>query len=241
VPRWPNLSRCPITEALLDIRVQARPELTLKDLEGFQETIADAYPQRRTRQVFEVAVADVGVSQKQKDDGFLFVAADGRRVIQARLDGFSFSLLKPYSSWDALRDEGRRHWESYRQIVKPSGISRVAVRYINRIELPLPFKDFREYILTAPEIAQDLPQGLANFLLRVVIPVEQAGCVVIVTETMEPPDSERLPFILDIDASCERPLDPETDEVWETLERLRDVKNDFFFRNLTPKALELFK
>jgi uncharacterized protein (TIGR04255 family) len=114
-------------------------------------------------------------------------------------------------------------------------------RYINRIEIPLPVKDFREYILTTPEIAPGLPQGLAGFFMRLLIPDEKSGFNAILTETMEPLQQNLLPFILDIDVFREAAFEIHATEMWDTLERLRDFKNEIFFKSLTQRAQELFK
>src|SRR5438874_6884893 len=71
---------------------------------------------------------------------------------------------------------------------------------INRIEIPLPMRDFKDYILTIPEIAPGLPQGLANFFMRLIIPVPAMNAIAIVTEAFDPTaaSSSVLPFIFDI-------------------------------------------
>src|SRR5712691_8149097 len=74
--------------------------------------------------------------------------------------------------------------------LSPYLCTRVALRYINRIEFPLPMRDFKDYILTIPEIAPDLPQGLANFFMQLIIPVHTMNAVVIVTETMDLPQNQ---------------------------------------------------
>ena len=124
----------------------------------------------------------------------------------------------------------------------PVQITRVALRYINRIEIPLPFRDFKDYILTTPEIAPGLPQGLARFFMQLAIPIAEIPAVAIITETMEPvTETKRLPFILDIDVFREAAFDVEGKEAWEMLEKLHDIKNDVFFNSITPKAKELFR
>jgi uncharacterized protein (TIGR04255 family) len=77
------------------------------------------------------------------------------------LDGFAMSRLAPYENWNAVRDEARRLWDIYRSIAKPSKLIRLAVRYINRIDMPLPLGDFKDYLRTVPDVSPDLPQGLA--------------------------------------------------------------------------------
>jgi uncharacterized protein (TIGR04255 family) len=110
------------------------------------------------------------------------------------------------------------------------------------LELPLPFKDFKEYILTTPEISPALPQGLKTFFMRLEIPHESYQAVAIITETMEAPSSTlRLPVILDIDVIRETTVSPSSSEIWQVFEQLRDFKNEIFFNSITEKAKELFR
>ena len=76
-------------------------------------------------------VPEVSQSSAGGPDGYLFTSVDGRQVVQARLDGFTFSRLKPYDKWESLRDEARELWQHYVQIASPETVTRVALRYIN--------------------------------------------------------------------------------------------------------------
>lgn len=142
-----------------------------------------------------------------------------------------------------MQAEARRLWDLYRQTVAPTSIERIALRYINRIELPLPFSDFTEFILTAPEIAPGLPQELSHFLMQLHIPSPSRDAMVIITETIEKPEGDPsiLPFILDIDAVSKRRLTADDESLWERFESLHDLKNEIFFHSITDKAKELFE
>jgi len=175
-------------------------------------------------------------------DGYLYTSVDGKYIVQARLDGFTLSRLQPYDNWESFRDEGKRLWEHYIAIAMPNLVSRLALRYINRLELPMPFKDFKEYILTTPEIAPALPQGLKTFFMRLEVPHDEYQAIAIVTETIEPPPNDQfLPLIFDIDVIHEAQFSPGSTEIWQTFEQLRNFKNEIFFNSLTDKAKELFK
>jgi uncharacterized protein (TIGR04255 family) len=246
VIHFPN---APITEALLDIRIKLPPETSLAKLATFQDAIKQRYPSRQERLAWEghieiksTPVAQVSQSAAGRPDGYLFTSVDGRHVVQARLDGFTFSRLKPYDKWDALRDEARELWQHYIQIASPESVTRVALRYINRIEIPLPIRDFKDYILTTPEVAPDLPQGLKSFFMRLVIPDAKAQAVAIVTETVEPVDdsTNKLPLIFDIDVYRMAAFTVQDQALWDALEDLHDLKNDIFFKSITPKSKELF-
>jgi uncharacterized protein (TIGR04255 family) len=246
--QWPRLSKAPIVEAVLDIRVRFQTAPDARRLESFQEAIRDRYPVKlgRVRLETEVRVENQGQSVQQGvrrsgPDGFLFRDSTQKRTVQVRSDGFTFNWLHPYDTWEALRDEAREHWERYRETLNPEVVTRIALRYINRIELPLPFKEFGDYIKTQPVIAPGLPQALQMFFMRLEIPEPQRGLVGIVTETIEPQSSDgrHLPLIFDIDVIRETTFDPAGPLVWETLEQLRDFKNELFFGSITDKTKEL--
>lgn len=246
VIHFPN---APITEALIDIRVKLPSQTDVAKLAAFHDSIKQRYPAKQERvswrghiEVKASPVAHASQSAAGGPDGYLFTSADGRQVVQARLNGFTFSRLKPYDKWETLRDEAHELWEQYIRTASPEVVTRVALRYINRIEIPLPMRDFKDYILTTPEIAPELPQGLDSFFMRLVIPDPKAQAAAIVTETVEPIDesSNRLPLIFDIDVFRTAAFNVQDSVMWETFEILHDLKNDIFFKSITPKAKELF-
>ena len=246
MPVWERFREAPITEALLDIRAVLAPSVDLSNLSSLHDGIGDQYPQKRERTKWEGAfkLSSEGpevVRQSGGPDGFLFSSQDGHQIVQVRLDGFTLNRLRPYDAWEPFRTEAKAQWERYREVTSPSVVTRIALRYINRIEIPLPMKDFREYVLTVPEVAPNLPQGLSEFFMRLVIPDPGIGCMGIIIETMEPPTERILPLILDIDVYREALLEPASAEMWELFEQLREFKNRIFFGSITDKAKELFK
>ena len=237
----------PITEALLDIRVLLPQNTGLDQLLAFHDGVRGRYPSKRDRKIWK---GSIHVSAHGPEiagpaggiDGFLFSSVDGKNIVQCRLDGFTFNRLKPYDRWETFRDEAFELWQSYVRIAAPKQITRVALRYINRIEIPLPITDFKDYILTGPEIAPGLPQGLSSFFMQVTIPITDLPAQSVITETMEPiTETKRLPFILDIDVFRQAAFDVSGQEAWKVLEKLHDVKNHLFFKSITPKAKELFR
>ena len=248
MPEPLRLRNAPITEALLDIRVKLPPDISLKWLERFQDSMRERYPAKRVRTSGQISVK-MGkggeppvVQQSGGPDGYLFTSQDGKQIVQARLDGFTFNRLKPYESWQALRDEARELWRGYVRTASPEAVTRIALRYINRIEIPLPMRDFKDYILTTPEIAPQLPQGLNSFLMRLVIQEPKMQAYAIVTQTMEPIDStsSKLPLIFDIDVFRNESFEIDSSAMWSAFEILREFKNTIFFNSITDRAKELF-
>lgn len=175
--------------------------------------------------------------------GYLFRSADGKQAVQALRQGFSFSRFQPYQDWDTFSREARDLWGRYAALTKPERVTRIGLRYVNRMDLPLPFNDFKEYLLTVPEIAPGLPQGLSSFFFRVVIPVDQAEAFATITETIVEGEVSKgvVPVILDIDVFRMGTFPIVAEKLWPAFGRLRELKNDLFFKSLTDKAKDLFK
>lgn len=241
---FPN---APITEALLDIRVVLPEGITLAKLETFQDLVKERFPEKQERIFIKAGfkLSREGIETSPSSggpDGYLFRSSVEKKIVQARLDGFTFNKLKPYENWEVFSSEARELWDLYFQLTSPIKITRIALRYINRIEIPLPMKDFKEYILTVPEIAPKLPQGLANFFMRLEIPNPDIEAIAIITQTMENlTEDQRLPLIFDIDVFQNKTYSDNKTEMWEEFEKLRLFKNDLFFNSITKKTEELFK
>jgi uncharacterized protein (TIGR04255 family) len=237
----------PITEALLDIRVNLPEHIIIKNIESFYEKVKDEFPEKKERKHFQANIdfsSDKPVSNKQisgKIDGFLFKSSLKKKVVQSRIDGFTFNKLKPYNSWNSFSSEAHKLWNIYYEMFKPLKITRIALRYINRIDIPLPFENFKEYILTIPEIAPDIPQGLSNFFMQLSIPNIKINATAVINETMkEITKDNKLPFIFDIDVFQINNYSNNDEKIWDEFEKLRNFKNELFFNSLTEKAKELF-
>ncbi|MBU4421079.1 MAG: TIGR04255 family protein [Proteobacteria bacterium] len=242
---FPN---APITEAVIEIKAQLPEETALKSLESFHDHIKNRFPEKQEQRFLK---ADFKLLQKDTTftlpaktgtQGYLFRSLKEKKVVQSKIDGFAFNKLKPYENWDLFRSEGRELWKLYSEIVNPIKVTRIGLRYINRIEVPLPFKDFSEYLLTNPQIAPQLPQAVSHFFMRLEVSNPDIEATAIITQAMDKPTkTKRLPLILDIDVFRITEYVEKTEEMWEDFEKLRDFKNDIFFNSVTEKAKELFR
>jgi uncharacterized protein (TIGR04255 family) len=243
---FPN---APIVEALLDIRTTLPIEFEVKKLAEFHERIKSDFPIKEERMSwqagFEIKPGNHPelTPPKADIDGYFFYPNDRKKIVQARLDGFTFNRLKPYTNWEDFVNEAEKFWQYYIEIAKPVKVIRIALRYINRIEIPIPFKDFEEYILTVPRIGDGIPKAPSSLFMRLVIPNPEIEATAIITETTDRIDvkTNKFPLIFDIDVFIEQPFEPQSKNIWIAMDKLRNFKNDIFFSSLTEKAKELFK
>jgi uncharacterized protein (TIGR04255 family) len=243
---FPN---APITEAILDIKAELPEGTPIEALGEFQKHVKNRFPDRSEKRSLQTQFRfspgkdeSTPVSSEDKIEGYNFISHPDKKVVQIKLDGFTFNKLHPYEDWEKFSSEGRELWELYEAIVKPISVSRIALRYINQIEIPLPFNNLNEYICTMPHIASGIPHALSSFFMRLEIPNKEIGAMAILTEFIQKPsESQKLPLILDIDvfrADSQADIRP---DMWEVFTSLRDFKNEIFSSSITDKTRELFR
>lgn len=250
-----HYSRAPITEAIIDLRIAPAGDISAETLAPIWEVVADRYPTQEEEHVQYQQVSFLGTELLQSGggqqlNGFRFISEDKREIFYARLDGFTFSVRAPYDRWESFRDEARRLWDLYKSVAVPEGITRAAMRYINRIDIPDATGGVRleDYLRTYPEFSVDFPEDsfMSNFFMQLQLWQQDLGCWLIINEAPEvAPEEGTLSVRLDLDLFREQYEEPwMTDEdtmVWEFLERLHERKNEVFEASVTNKTRRLIR
>jgi len=245
----PHYLKPPIVEAVIDLRVEPHPDAKIKDMKKIGETEKGMYPIHES--VYKRSVAGefkahpkplAKAKAEQEKVGHKFSTADKNHVFQVRKNGFTFSHVGHYESWEPFRDEAKRLWTSYREQCYPRKVIRVAVRYINRIDIPESKIEMKDYFRTAPEISPDLPQQLAGFFMQLKLPQPDLQAQALINQTIaEPLRSELVSVILDIDVFRSVAVPQDEDSIWEFFEQLHVRKNLLFEACITDKTRRLFQ
>ncbi|OHB75842.1 MAG: hypothetical protein A2Z34_05435 [Planctomycetes bacterium RBG_16_59_8] len=246
-----HFEKAPITEAVIDIRVEPSPGLRLPDLEKLHPLISSAYPQKRAHRAWEgiLGTREDSVSMASKDHGvawYSFWSADQRQVVAFRQDGFSFSRLRPYTRWEEFEPEAKRLWDIYARETKPLFVTRLALRYINVIDIPSQSFDMNEYFTQPPQAPKGAPRSvMENFLSRIRLRLPESDASATVTHALAPKTDKSVnitPILLDIDIFREVRSDRVYDAShWTGIASLRDIKNAIFESSLTERAKELIR
>lgn len=241
-----HLPNAPIREALVDLQVSLPPEATLTLLDTCHSSLSKKYPIKKP-----IKIGTFGVNWEENQPpktsvehsllGYRYETEDHSRVLQIRTNGFTFSRIENYTTWEDMIEEARATWQVYAKAASPQSISRVATRYINVMRLPLPIEDFGDYLTAPPRVPRELPQEISSFLSRIVLPNTSIEAVGIVTQALERIESEVAPIVLDIDTFVAKQFDTDGEDFWNCLELLREFKNRIFFGSITEKAGGLFE
>lgn len=241
-----HYSRAPITEAILDLKVMLPENFPLEKLLEIHTRIHDRFPESEPIHVGSLAIhagPELQVDASQQHSGFLFRSQDGLRIFQATLQGFTFNRLAPYNSWEEFSDDARNLWEIYKEICKPTFVTRAAIRYINRIDIPMTGQQIKlqEYLKTAPDIAPGLSQtNLTSFFMQLQIPQEDLNCMLVINETLTlPPSPGFISILFDIDLFRQQVWQIDDEDIWNFLAQLRERKNQVFRESITEKTEEL--
>jgi uncharacterized protein (TIGR04255 family) len=244
-----HLSRAPIVEAVIDLRARPAGEVDLQVFTRLAESLGQGYRAAKDINLFEIGwKQSVGkkAERREVDHGRIgcrYDSTDGKQIAQFRKDGFTFSRLAPYTRWEEVFAEASRLYRIFVEACQPEEITRIAVRYINRLPLPeVDVGDFSKYLTAPPPVPKDVPAFLTGFLTRVQIQDPETSIAGRITQTVDRKVGEpgKVNVILDLDFYEAGSKSAAPAAILPRFETLRTVKNRYFFASITETAVELF-
>ena len=230
-----HYEHAPITEAIIELQCDLAPDVTLEDLTRVvdREVFTSESPAVFISGQIEVSPDGIKGDTTGQQIGYLYRRSDGLRVIQSRLNGFAYSVLAPYDRWETFSSEAWEHWQTYREIARPAKVSRLGVRFVNKIDISQASIEIKDYLRTAVDVSPYLPQITASYFLQVVVPLLSFDASATITSTVAPPSSpDATSLILDIDTwrllDISLEGDTESERLKEALNELRAAKNFVF-------------
>ncbi|MCL4856969.1 MAG: TIGR04255 family protein, partial [Flavobacteriales bacterium] len=182
---------------------------------------------------------------RHEKNGYLLLNEDKTKAIQLRKNGFMYSITQQsYISWDEFKKDAWGYFNDIIELYNINEVSKLSLRYINSINLPTKIPDIKEYILIAPDIPEELNYGINRMFLQMVLPNTNNESVGIVTQNFNIGRelNETFSYIIDIDVSIAKNRNiKDIDGIKSDFDKLRDFKNEIFFKSITDKTIELFK
>lgn len=241
-----TLENPPLREAIIDIRVNHASSIDASRFADLAKDWLIKYPIHEKRQQFSGQIKlGPGPSLDLSEDvettllGSLYYSEDRKLVVQARIDGFTFSRLDGYTDWDDLFPEAMRLWSQYVEIAQPNSITRLAARYINDLRFKTPLT-LEEVLTSPPSAPTTLPSGLVSFLTQVTVFDEDTSTHVTISQALGGSDVAGLAsIILDIDTFqlVELTNVRNMEALSEHFSVIRTLKNAAFFGSVTDEAL----
>jgi uncharacterized protein (TIGR04255 family) len=247
---FPTLANAPIVEAALGIQARAeRPWEASTVSQKIKATLPD-YPKVASHNQFVQAIklepskAPETMTQEMGWNGFRVQSEVEPHIAQFNRDGFIFSRLHPYETWERFLREALRLWQIYVGMAGPTQVQRISLRYINRIDLPLGDMEFEDYIQPAPQTPHKMNVPFYGFFHQDTLAVPGHDYSINIVRTIQQPADPRmrgLGLILDIMVMTMQPFALEEEALHRRLPEMRWLKNEVFYGSVTQKALDSFK
>lgn len=237
-------ARPPIIEAVIELRFAATSSQPV--IEAAARRLRDDYLFSDQENVVQFKLEPM--AQKAEPStlwlGVKLSSMDRTDSVLFRQDAFICSRLAPYTGWDDFFARTVRAWEVWRKSAGYTALSRIGVRYVNRIDIPLGNETLvqtEDYLNIFPKSPDDLVTPMSGYAMQVTRPLGVDDCVLTLnTATVPPPLIGFASIVLDLDVFKETSLPQRDDEMWSLLTRMRGYKNRIFESCITDRARALF-
>lgn len=169
------------------------------------------------------------------------MSSDGRKIVNAASDGVSVHWLAPYTSGDDFWVLAESVWNCFRESYKPDQITRIGLRYINRIDLPDGPLELSEYVHLLPSEPTGFPGQTNHYFLRLLVRLDELSQATVIETPSVDAQSGNKSILLDVDVFQTTELPVITDSLEPIFSRFREYKNTIFESCITQKTRELFQ
>ncbi len=238
----------PIDDAVCEFRFAQPPEgRDITALGRVYEALKSEYPNPPKTQ----ATTDVEFSAQSGQQTLKFadpvplVRLVGRKQSQLLTFGtrsLAVNSLRPYEGWESFSSRIGHALNAYWDVVDPAGVSRIGVRYINRIRLPeesqagVRLEKYFNYFVHHPI---GVPETVATFLVRTEYSYPD-GIRLAITHAPLPSASSNYEMLLDLDVFMQYTTPHPRNGLLEVLERLRAIEREAFEVCITDDTRALF-
>ena len=242
----PKYPRAPITEAVIELRIATGLETVIIDkiAKRLKKRYDTQAPLQQVNLILDMTGSGTTAVQQQ-NNGHRFATYDQADIALLTPVNLTTARLAPYPGWHAFQTMARENWADWCSIAPRHPISRVGVRYINRIDIPLPddgIVQLETYLTTHPR-SEILERPLTGFMVQAQFDAFLPKWVAtLTTAPLTPhPVPNHFSLLLDIDVSRTQDIPEKSDEMWTMINEAQTIKNDLFERALTPATKEFFR
>jgi len=225
-PSYPSPT---IVEALCEVHFRLPPEKPWKpSLPGeFFKCIQDEYPEMEPLQEmglqFEIGPLGLGQKILPPRPRMRFKHASRPLLVQLAENVLTVNVLAPYTGWDTMSRDVLDVWRQARDVLEPSAIIRIGLRYINRIERQSADDHPGNWLKASDYIAPVVLRSTPEFLSRVEAHLDAKNRIIVTLGNQPPAAASGYgAIIFDIDRIVERELPPGEDALSPEMNRLHE-------------------
>jgi uncharacterized protein (TIGR04255 family) len=235
----------PIVEALAEFQFSPESEwdATIPGLVYERLGGEDQFPHRDQGKVVEAQFAidkDSLQERRIETERVRFRSADDKSIVQVSKHLLVVNRVAPYEGWDKMRPLIERASSAYLAVAQPTGLSRLGLRYINKIAIPGTRIDLEDYFDLYPAVGDRLPQDHGPFMTGIEIPYGKDLLKLQISSGM-PESPKQGAIILDLDYSRMPVPDLACDATMSWLDTAHERIETAFEGCITDRTRRLFE
>lgn len=234
----------PIVEAICEFRFSKETnwDPTVPGL--VYDRVKDQFPNKETKlgQAIELKADESGFRQNiVPSQRFVMLAEDRKSLIQIGQHVLSINHLKPYPGWEYFKPKIRLAFETLNDITNIQGIDRIALVYIDKIEIPGKEIKLEDYFKFYPYLGSDFPP-MFNFIAGCAFLYQDKRdiCRLQLTSAM-PDNKENSAVILSTEYFLAKKNSIGPDRALDWIENAHIVVRDLFKGSITERLESLFE
>ena len=238
--------RPPITEAVIGFNFSS--PLSKKELSSLSRKLGKLYPNQQIipNLSFKVGITDINFEKAEtsieKEDTYRLSRENMTQIVVLSKSSFLFSQLAPYQGWDHFFNSFVITWEIKSKAIGYREVSRIGVRYINRIDIPFENEliEYENYLNIYPLLPKSFGH-LDAYATQVSMPLSNIGCqLTINSAVVESPILNHRAFVIDLDIFNDKNIPKIDTDIFNLLKEIRQEKNRLFEESITDNARKLF-
>ncbi len=238
-PSYPNPA---IVEAVCEIHfAYPTDDQWRASVQGdFFKLFQDDYPQMEPRLdvAIEIETGPRGVTQKLQPVRQRISLKHATRPLTLQLYAgvLTINVRSPYPGWENMRTDVLDVWRRSLEVLEPSSIHRIGLRYINHILREEEGDCPKKWLRPADYIPEGILTSHPGFLSRSIVQLDSENRVIVTVTDTKDSSGEHGAIVLDIDRITEKEMEP-TAALGDEIERLHeDVWK--IFSDVKTKRLE---
>ena len=157
-------------------------------------------------------------------------------MLQLSKDVLTVNVLPEYEGWAKMSDDIKYAWNAVYEVINPARITRIGLRYIDRIERTYPDELPGEWLASSDYVPESILKSLPGFLLRSETRIDLHNRVIV---TLGDPgdglDQSGNAIILDTDCIVEKEIEADLHAIMIETAQLHDLMWSVFRASMTPR------
>lgn len=243
---WPKLNNPPVTVALFQIKY-AIGTSKLDDFLKLDHELKTFFPKRVNNIAANINILSsnipIGTSKvtgtsDAKIASYTYFTEDQKQKLEISEDSITFVDESEYQGWNKFIETVKNCFNIICPVLDGHIINRTSIRFINNFE----FADFdnpENYVKTMIASLEEnvLHYPVLKYGFKLTLDINE-NTYSIVNQSLDRP-ADKFLYTFDIDVLNKNNIVFDTERILQTMEGLREIKNDIFFSNLTQKTLDL--